>query len=110
MVTSSRRSIFVLRDDVGQRYAKYYFENVFEALSEPGEWYLDRSRGRLFYLPLPGESPGGVEIYAPACEQLLLLRGTPERPVEGVRFADLTFECCDWEPARPRIAGGLRDR
>ena len=110
VVTSSRRSIFVLRDDVGQRYAKYYVENVFEALSEPGEWYLDRSRGRLFYLPLPGESPDDVEIYAPAGEQLLLLRGTPDRPVDGVRFADLTFECCDWSQPGPGSAGGFRGR
>ena len=107
VVTSSRRSIFVLRDDVGQRYAKYYVENVFEALSEPGEWYLDRSRGRLFYLPLPGESPDDVEIYAPAGEQLLLLRGTPDRPVDGVRFADLTFECCDWSQPGPGALEGF---
>ena len=107
LVTSSRRSIFVLRDDVGRRYAKYYAENVFEALSEPGEWYLDRSRGRLFYLPLPGESPDDVEIYAPAGEQLLLLRGTPDRPVDGVRFADLTFECCDWSQPGPGALEGF---
>jgi hypothetical protein len=55
LVKSSRRSIFALKDDVAQRYAKYYVETVFEALSQPGEWYLDRTTGKLYYIPMPGE-------------------------------------------------------
>lgn len=29
----------------------YYFLNVFEELDEPGEWYLDRSEGKLYFYP-----------------------------------------------------------
>jgi hypothetical protein len=29
-------------------------ENVFEALNMPGQWYLDRPEGRLYYLARPG--------------------------------------------------------
>ena len=32
---------------------RYYVENVFEALTEPGEWYLDRPSGKLYYVPQP---------------------------------------------------------
>src|SRR5262249_56337577 len=35
--------------------ARYWVENVFEALDAPGQWYLDRPQGRLYYLPMPGE-------------------------------------------------------
>jgi hypothetical protein len=53
LVTSSRTSMFALRDDVAHRYARYIVENVFESLSEPGEWYLDRAAGKLYYVSWP---------------------------------------------------------
>jgi len=30
----------------------FYVENVFEDLDAPGEWYLDRREGKLYYMPL----------------------------------------------------------
>ena len=30
---------------------RYFVENVFEALDQPGEWFLDRAEGRLHYWP-----------------------------------------------------------
>ena len=33
----------------------WYAENVFEGLTRPGQWYLDRASGVLYYWPLPGE-------------------------------------------------------
>lgn len=79
----------------GLRY--YYVENVFEALTEPGEWYLDRRTGEVFYIPLPGETPDGVTISAPRVRHLLTVEGTSEEPVENVTFADLTFEHTSWD-------------
>ena len=37
---------------------RYLVVNVREALSQPGEWYLDRPTGRLTYLPQAGRGPG----------------------------------------------------
>jgi len=93
-VKSSRRSMFILRDDVAKRYAKYYVENVFEALTEPGEWYLDRALGKLYYIPMPGEDPATTEVFAPVAEQIIRLEGDPEheRYVEYLRFVGLGFE------------------
>jgi hypothetical protein len=97
-VVSSRRSIFALNDDRRKRYAKYRVENVFEALSEPGEWYLDRGTGQLYYLPLPGETLATIDAYAPRTEYLLKLAGAPEegRYVEFLRFEGLVFEHSAW--------------
>jgi len=95
-VTSSRWSIFGLHDWNGL-FARYYVENVFEALTEPGEWYLDRPTGMLYYLPLPGEDPETTEVYAPRLTQLLRIAGEPEdgRTVDFLRFQGLTFRHTD---------------
>jgi hypothetical protein len=52
-----------------------FFENVFGALSEPGEWYLNRKDGRVYYIPKEGEQPSDVEIVAPEPVQLLQIKG-----------------------------------
>ncbi|MDW8352174.1 MAG: right-handed parallel beta-helix repeat-containing protein [Anaerolineae bacterium] len=97
-VVSTRYSMFALRDDFTPRYARYYVDNVFEALSEPGEWYLERRSGRLYYIPCPGERIETLEAYAPAVEQFLKLAGEPDsgRYVEFLCFRGLTFEHADW--------------
>lgn len=96
LVVSQRRSIFTLRDDVQPRYAKYYVENIFEALSDPGEWYLDRTTGRLYYVPMPGEDPVSTEVYAPRLTQLVRVQGDPDgKLVQGLRFVGLTFRHSD---------------
>ena len=95
-VACGRRSIFILRDDLEGRYARYRFENVAEALTEPGEWYLDRKSGTLSYIPLPGETIEGCEFTAPKTAVLLALKGSAETPVEHVTVENLVFECTAW--------------
>ena len=51
-----------------------YVENAYELLDEPGEWYLDRKAGRLYYWPLAGEKPDAVEAVVAALPQLLRLK------------------------------------
>jgi hypothetical protein len=87
-----------LRDDRGNPLGRYYLENIFEALSEPGEWYLDRQSGRLHYIPMPGEDPGATPVFAPVLNQLIILAGDPQnnRFVEFIRFENLRFEHTDW--------------
>jgi hypothetical protein len=103
LVTTSRASTFSLVDDVGDRYARYYLDNVFEALSEPGEWYLDRTEGTLYYLPREGETPAGTEVVAPRTTQFVRVAGDPDAGayVEDLRFEGLTFRHADWEQADP---------
>jgi hypothetical protein len=57
LVKSDRTSIFSLQEGYTGKWAEYWIENVFESLgSEPGEWYLDRTEKKLYYVPMPGES------------------------------------------------------
>ena len=52
-VTFDRPSLFALLS--GDKPGPYWVENVVEALDTPGQWYLDRPQGILYYLPRPGE-------------------------------------------------------
>jgi Right handed beta helix region len=77
---------------------RYYVENVREALDAPGEWYLDRASGTLFYYPLPGEDLTRSEVVAPRLTRLVEVRGAPEAKqfVEHVTLRGLTFSHADW--------------
>lgn len=88
-----------LTDDHHYDGAHYYIENVFEALEEPGQWYLDRPAGKLYYVPMPGEDIQTVEVIAPRLEQVLIVRGEPggDRFVDSVEFHGLTFAHCEWQ-------------
>jgi hypothetical protein len=76
--------------------ARYWVENVFEALDTPGQWYLDRPLGRLYYLPMPGEDMEKAEIIAPLLPQLLRVVGSKDAPVQYLRFEGLTFAYTEW--------------
>jgi len=72
----------------------YIVENVREALTEPGEWYLDIVSQRIWYRPLPGETPDGVEAVAGGIERLIELQGT-----SWLHFENLSFAHTEWRPA-----------
>jgi hypothetical protein len=79
----------------GQRYI---VENVREALTEPGEWYLDRKSGELTYIPRGGERPDKADVWAPRLEHLVEFRGDMQtrRWVQHVSLNGLTFAHSNW--------------
>jgi hypothetical protein len=72
--------------------------NVREALSEPGEFYLDRASGELTYLPRPGEKPDTTAVVAPRLDRVLTLSGDVKarKWVEHVEFRGLTLAHTNW--------------
>lgn len=82
---------------------KYVVWNTREGMSEPGQWYLDRTAGRVVYWPLPGEDMAKAEVLAPTMESLLRLQGTKERPVRDVTLRGLTLAVTN----TPLRAGGF---
>ncbi len=92
VVTFKAPSTFRLTGAHGAgEFAPYYVENVFEALDEPGEWYLDRPGGTLYYLPKPGETPENATVIAPKLDQLVRIEGEDGNPVRSLGFANLAF-------------------
>ncbi len=70
----------------------YVFENVKEALYLPNEWYLDRSEGRLYYIPEHGETVENTILYAGKTKKLLTVKDC-----ENITFSGINFEETDWE-------------
>ena len=87
---------FPLKDDASSQCARFWFENVAEALEEPGQWYLDRPTGELTYLPRADEQIATTEIIAPVLDHLVRIEGRPERPVQGIVLKGLTLAHADW--------------
>ncbi|MFC1451711.1 right-handed parallel beta-helix repeat-containing protein [Verrucomicrobiota bacterium] len=90
------RSLGSLRDERGE-FARYFVENVFEALDTPGQWYLDRPAGRLYYLPLPEETLADTVVVAPRLAELVRVQGDGTQRVAHVRFENLAFAHQHWE-------------
>ncbi len=67
--------------------ARFRVLNVLEELDAPGEWYLDRKTGILYFWP-PVTSAGGQTAVSRLETPLVMLRD-----VEHVTFRRLTFEC-----------------
>ncbi|NUQ63536.1 MAG: right-handed parallel beta-helix repeat-containing protein [Pirellulales bacterium] len=78
---------------------RYYVENCREALDSPGEWFLDRASGRLYYWPQAEDDMAKAEVVAPVLGELLRFEGDADagRPVVYVHVADLSFQHSDWE-------------
>lgn len=70
----------------------YIFENVKEALSLPGEWYLDRTEEKLYYIPEEGDTAEGTVLYAGVNEKLLTVNGA-----EGINFQGIDFINTGWD-------------
>ncbi|MGD9495819.1 MAG: right-handed parallel beta-helix repeat-containing protein, partial [Armatimonadota bacterium] len=77
---------------------RYYVENLFEGLDSPGEWYLDRPTGILYYKPRPGESMDEIDAVMPLVERLVEFRGDAEagERVSHIALRGLTFEHASW--------------
>ena len=84
--------------------APYRVENVYEALTLPGEWYLDHPAGDLYYIPRPGEEMTTTEVIAPALTELVRLDGTATQQVSDVHFKNLTFSHNEYQ-LPPDISG-----
>jgi hypothetical protein len=70
---------------------RYIVENVKEALSVPGQWYLDRKTGVLTYLSRPGEDPNRDQVIAPRQERLLEINGASHITFRGITFAHASW-------------------
>jgi hypothetical protein len=67
---------------------RFYFQGALEELDAPGEWYLDKQAGMLYFQP-----PAGIEtapVYAPSTRNLLTFDSTAYLTLQG-----FTLECAD---------------
>jgi hypothetical protein len=72
------------------------FENAYEFLDEPGEWYLNKATQTLYYIPREGEDMTTADVEMPILETLLAAKGTKDNPVVNVTFEGITFAYATW--------------
>ncbi len=110
-VDASARTVTLSREiapNVQEEGAHYWIENTFDALDSPGEWYLDRQSGKLYYWPMPGEDMKRAEVIAPVLTELVRFQGDTWgdgrpggiafefNPVHDIRLQGLTLSYADW--------------
>jgi Right handed beta helix region len=86
----------------------FFFENAFELLDAPGEWYLNTSTNQVFYRPRAGEDMATAVAVAPQIETLVRLQGTLAAPVHHIQFRGINFEYSNW--LRPNSEGFVGDQ
>ena len=82
---------------------RYVVWNVREGMTQPGQFYLDRSAGRLVYWPLPGEDMTKAEVFAPTIESLIRIAGTKEARAKDITIRGLKLSVT----TTPLMAGGF---
>ncbi|HSW02607.1 MAG TPA: right-handed parallel beta-helix repeat-containing protein [Sedimentisphaerales bacterium] len=82
---------------------KYVVWNVREGMTRPGQWFLDRTRGKVVYRPLAGEDMGKARVIAPVATSILALQGAPDNPIRNVTIRGLTLSAT----TTPLRAGGF---
>lgn len=99
IVTFQHKAGKVFTDDFTQNGTRYVVENVWEGLDAPGEWYLNKKTGILYYYPHLGEDMTKAEVIAPFAPELLHLEGkaTERKAVAYINFKDITFQYTNFE-------------
>jgi len=97
IVTFTRPSLFRLTAEQNPTPASYFIENVMEAVETPGQWYLDRASGTLYYLPAPGETPEATPVVAPRLTTVILFEGSASQPVAHINLRGLSVMHNQWD-------------
>jgi len=66
---------------------RFFFLNVLEELDQPGEWYLDRANGLLYFWP-PSQLENSETMVSMMDTPLVVMNG-----VSNIRLENLSFEC-----------------
>ncbi len=91
-----------------------YLDHAYEFIDRPGEWFLNKASGELFYYAREKENPTTAVCMAPMLEQLMVVRGEKGAPIENLSFEGIHFMYTTWSSApsryRERFSGDfLRD-
>lgn len=71
---------------------KYAVFNTREGMTKPGQWYLDRSAGRVVYWPLPGEDMTRAKVIAPTLERVIRIAGSEKAVAEGITLRGFSIQ------------------
>jgi len=68
-----------------------FVENIFEELDAADEWYFDEKDRTLYLKPAAGMNLHKAEIIAAGLTELLVVKGSLEKPAKNITFKGITF-------------------
>jgi len=84
----------------------WYYENAYELLDTPDEFYLDTAADTVYYIPRSGEDISSCEAYLPQTETLVNVKGSDLfSPAQNIVFEGIGFKDTTWN--EPTVAGLL---
>jgi beta-glucuronidase len=73
-----------------------WFENAYEFLGTPGQFYIDPRKHVVYYVSRLSEDMKTVDVEMPVTEHLLLAEGSPREHVHDVEFHNISFQHAAW--------------
>jgi hypothetical protein len=77
-------------------FAHLYLRHSLEFLSQPGQWYLDSAKGKLYLRPRAGVDLNRVDVELPRLTVLVAVGNSLDEPVEELSFSHLRFSHTTW--------------
>lgn len=74
-----------------QENSRFFFDNVFEELDAPNEWYLDIEKNLLYFKPPEGLDLTSAKVEVDQLRQLIEVRGSKDHPVHHLKFSGFRF-------------------
>lgn len=74
----------------------FFLNNGISMLNEPGEWYLDKKKAKIYYYPREGEAINSVHVVVPVLENLMDIKGTVDTPVHHISLKGISFQYSNW--------------
>lgn len=82
------------RDFFGTKLRKgshFFIDNVFEELDAPGEWYIDKEKSILYYMPPVELDLTCAQVEVGLLKRLIEVKGSRQKPVRHLNFEGLRF-------------------
>jgi len=86
----------------GPQFAHLYLANSLALLREPGQWYIDSERGKLYLCPPAGADIHSLDVELPHLTVLMAIGNSLDAPVENLSFRGIRFSYTSWPgPSSP---------
>jgi hypothetical protein len=92
-IDTATRTIFISEPYHGYGYKdslRYFGMNLFCEIDQPGEWYLDRGEGMLYWYPPQGIEPAGAEVILTVFSDpyMVEVRNCSNMTLQGLTFRE----------------------
>ncbi|HWM67613.1 MAG TPA: hypothetical protein VNO35_13590 [Steroidobacteraceae bacterium] len=85
-----------LNNPYGPEAARLFLANSLQFLTQPGQWYLDPARGKLYVRPPDGAVMEQLRVELPRISTLIAIGDNLDSPVENLGFHDIRFSHTTW--------------